>query len=255
MTIMKKPGEKQGGTTTVRIESFVPDADFLAINPSAEKIRYWVLCVKDEGVGIPPEIKTKIFDPFFTTKPPEESSGLGLSMVHSIAKQHKGFVEVFSEPGQGTEFRVYFPAVENVRETADARAKNVQKGSGLVLIAEDEEVLRESSAAMLKALGYEAIIVNDGAEAVKTFAECPNRFTAVVLDYTMPAMNGEEAMERILEIAPDARVVIASGFAMDDTLENLKRKGLKAFLQKPFTVSEIADALAQALQESRPSEP
>ena len=112
MTIMRRPGEERGGTISVSIERTVPEPDLRAVNPLAEDRPFWVIRVEDEGVGISAEIKTKIFDPFFTTKAPESSSGLGLAMVHSIARQHGGFVELESELGKGATFWVYLPAAE-----------------------------------------------------------------------------------------------------------------------------------------------
>lgn len=255
MTIMRKDDGKRGGIAAVGVEAFEPDSDFLAVHPTAGDRAYWALRVKDEGVGIPPELRSKIFDPFFTTKPPDKSTGLGLSMVHSIAKQHGGFVELESELGIGTEFIVYFPAVEADSGEAAARTEPVAKGEGLVLVADDEDVLRASMKSMLKALGYGSLEVADGAAAVEAFRADPAKFSAAVLDVSMPGLPGTEVLDALRATRPDIGVVLASGYADDAALAKLAADGAAIFLSKPFTVAELGSAVARSMRAAREKRP
>lgn len=247
MTIMRTNGDKRGGTVRVSVKEYAPSADFLAVNPAAEDRPYWMLSVKDHGVGVPYEIRSKIFDPFFTTKSAEVASGLGLAMVHSIAKQHGGFVEVDSEPGFGAEFQVYIPAVDAAPADLPATAPASRANGAMVLVAEDEDVLRSAVAAMLKALGYASVTTSGGQEAVDAFAADPERFAAVLLDVTMPGLSGETASARILEIRPDAPLVLTSGRSPEGAVEALLLTGRAEFLPKPYTIEELGAVLDRAV--------
>lgn len=247
MTIMRKPGETRGGTVSVSVSRSIPDHDLRAVNPLAEDRPYWVVCVRDEGVGISAEIKTRIFDPFFTTKPPESSSGLGLAMVHSISRQHGGFVELESSLGKGSSFWVYLPAADDGEREGGERLSSAKKGSGVVLVAEDEDSLRSAETAMLKALGYHAVPVPNGMAAVEAFAAEPGRFAAVLLDMTMPELTGAEALARMRSLRPDVPAVIASGYASADAVPAV-------FLPKPFTIEDLGESLSRAVSDRRPAD-
>lgn len=252
MTIMRPPGDHRGGAITVSIDPYEPDLRFLSVNPDARPVRYWRLSVRDEGVGIPREVMPRIFDPFFTTKGGEASSGLGLAMVHSIARQHGGLVEVLSERDKGSDFRIYIPACDaSVMRTPEA-VRTVRKGFGVVLVAEDEDTLRKSDGALLKALGYETELVADGDSAVDAFRKSPDKYAAILLDLSMPVMNGREAFQRIRAIDPSRPVILTSGYADDRILEEIERDAAGRFLQKPFTIVELSRTLADVI-ESKPA--
>ncbi len=251
MTIMRRPGEKRGGTVAVSLARTVPSPELLAVNPAAESKTYWVLSVKDEGVGISNEIRSKIFDPFFTTKAPDAGSGLGLAMVDSIARQHGGFVELESALGAGSVFRVYLPLLDLPNEAETPAAAPLSKGSGLVLVAEDEESLRAAESAMLKALGYRSMKAADGAEAIALFKSAPASFAAALIDLNMPEVSGDQVFAELKAARPDFPIVLASGYAPDDTADLIARAGSSAFLQKPFTVESLGQALARAMADGR----
>lgn len=251
MTLMRRPGERRGGEARVALSRAVPDEALRAINPAAENRCYWLVSVRDEGVGITNDIRSKIFDPFFTTKGPDEGSGLGLSMVDSIARQHGGFVELDSEPGRGTEFRVYLPELEGGGAPVGAGEDSVSRGSGLVLVAEDEETLRGAETAMLKALGYRAAAHPDGRAAAAAFAEAPGAYAAALLDMNMPGMRGDEAFASIRSLRQGLPVVIASGYAEDEAVAALLRQESVVFLPKPFTIEELGAALSRVMGRER----
>ncbi len=244
MTIMRLRGEKRGGVITITIRSFFPEPDFLASNPAAEKQTYWRVGIRDEGVGIPHHILPRIFDPFFTTKPADKSSGLGLAMVHSIATQHGGFVDLFSQLGVGTEFFIYLPASSEVTEK-----KTTQKairGSGLILLVDDDEVPRDTGQAILAALGYKSEAAVSGEEALEMFNANPGKWAAVVTDLRMTGIGGDEIAMRMKAIRPDLPIVMASGYATDDAIESASQAENFVFVQKPYTVAELGAAIIKA---------
>jgi PAS domain S-box-containing protein len=241
MTIMRGPGDRRGGMISVTLARRAPVPDLLAVNPSAEDKPYWVVGVSDQGVGISAEIRAKIFDPFFTTKPPDVGSGLGLAMVHSIAKQHGGFVELESSLGEGSSFWVYLPASEaSVRGEFSPRSR-IEKGSGVILVAEDEENLRRAVTAMLAALGYQTVAAEDGRAAVAAFAAEPDRFSGALLDMSMPEMSGPDALAEIRRLRPGFPAVLASGFPTGIP------SGI-VFLAKPFSIEELGRAVGDAIR-------
>jgi len=244
MTSMRPAGQKRGGVATLGLEPFHPDEAFLVANPDAEDRDYWKISVRDEGVGIHPDIASRIFEPFFTTKREENSSGLGLAMVHSIARQHDGFVYLRSEPGRGTEFFVCIPA--SGESPAPRKALRLARGEGPVLIADDDDVPGETSRAMLSALGYRARRARSGEEAMELFSQAPGSWVAVVLDFRMGDMTGDETAMRMRRVRADLPIVIASGYAADERIEALADDPGIVVIEKPFSVESLSAAILRA---------
>ena len=246
MTIMRMKGQKRGGTVTIGLSTFSPDKAFLLANPSVAETEYWAVSVRDEGVGIPRHIQNRIFDPFYTTKPLESSSGLGLAMVHAIARQHGGFVDVRSEPGAGAEFIVCLPAAAGVSETVKVE-RRTRRGDGLVLVADDDDIPRETAVAVLEALGYRAAAASSGMEALSLFEERPDDWKAAVIDMRMGDMDGLATAGRLRAVRPDLPVVLASGLHDYEADEPSGAASGCAVLLKPYTIEELARALDTAL--------
>jgi PAS domain S-box-containing protein len=244
MTSMRPRGERRGGKIELGIQPFRPGPGFLAENPEAEDRDYWLLRVRDEGVGIPPEIASRVFEPFFSTKQGESSSGLGLAMVHSIARQHEGFVSLRSEPGRWTEFQVCLPRCDHAQDEDEGAA--LARGAGPVLVADDDEVPRSAASAMLAALGYEPRQAESGEEALALFAREPATWAAVLLDCRMGGMGGCEAARELRALRPDLPVIIATGYA-DEELGHAAPRGA-VVLEKPYSVESLSRALAQAAE-------
>lgn len=246
MTIMRPRGQPQGGPITLAIASFMPNASFLSANPGVDNREYWAVSVRDEGVGIPRHIQNRIFDPFYTTKPSDKSSGLGLAMVHAIARQHGGFVELRSEPGAGAEFIVYLPC-SSMEEKASPDGLLARRWTGLVLVADDDDIPRETAAAILEAIGFQVVTASGGIEAVTLFGERPAEWVAAVLDMRMGDFGGIEVAERLWSIRPDLPVVLASGLH-DEDAETLYQSGSAfSILDKPYTITELGEALDKAI--------
>ena len=206
---------------------------------------YLFLEVADNGGGMPPEVQARIFDPFFTTK--FTGRGLGLAAVLGIIRGHKGALKVFSEPGWGTTFKILFPCAEGPAdqpaETAPAPAG--WRGAGTVLVVDDEETVRVTTARMLESLGFATRLAEHGRTGVEEFRAAPDSFALVVLDLTMPHMDGEEAFREITALRPGARVLLMSGFNEQEALAQFTGKGLAGFLQKPFNLPALREKLQQ----------
>ncbi len=244
MTLMRSQREKRGGRIDVFLKSFTRDAGDPEPEQAEPGREYWTLSIRDEGVGIAPDTATRIFEPFFTTKHAENSSGLGLAMVHSIARQHGGFVGLSSKPGKGSEFFVYLPAADPVSAT-NARS-SPELGSGTVLVADDDRMPRDSAVGMLKALGYEARAVASGEEAVRAFEREPAAFVCVMLDLRMAGMGGDEAAVRMRKRDPAVPIVIATGYASDETVAEAEPSSGFVFLAKPYSLVELGQAIKEA---------
>lgn len=210
---------------------------------------YVSLEISDNGGGMSTEVLEKIFDPFFTTK--FTGRGLGLAAVLGIVRGHNGALKVFSEEGWGTTFKILLPCAEGVAEELAATAPGMAdwRGSGKVLVVDDEETVRVTTARMLEATGFTTKLADNGRTGVEEFSADPDGFTLVMLDLTMPHMDGDEAFRAIRKLRPNARVLLMSGFNEQEATARFAGTGLAGFLQKPFTFP----ALREKLQEIFPA--
>jgi PAS domain S-box-containing protein len=217
------------------IDSDLPEGDYVFLE------------VSDTGGGMSPEIKERIFDPFFTTK--FTGRGLGLAAVLGIVRGHKGALKVYSELGRGTTFKLLFPAAAGTSETATESEENLPawRGSGTVLVVDDEVRMRQTVARMMQRLGFELTLACNGREAVNIFRAEPDRFTLVLLDLTMPDMDGEQTFTELRRIRTDVRVILMSGFNAQEAMLRFPGKGLASFLQKPFTIDSLRSVLQSVL--------
>jgi two-component system cell cycle sensor histidine kinase/response regulator CckA len=224
-----------GGTVAIRTRPTQIDRQFIEERGFGQEGPYALLTISDTGEGMDAETKRKMFEPFFTTKAPGKGTGLGLSTVYGIVKQNAGFIDVNSEPGKGTSFEIYLPLVEGVaaqecKETSDIP---VTGGSETILIAEDNETLRELFSTILKHHGYRVIVAVDGDDAVNKFRENKDRVQLAILDGIMPKKNGREAYNELRAINPSLKAIFVSGYAEDViTREGLLEQNIN-FSQKP----------------------
>ena len=226
------------------------DRGYLAgtfLDPSLPEGEYVFIEVSDNGSGMSAETQAKIFDPFYTTK--FTGRGLGLAAVLGIVRGHKGAMKVYSELGRGSTFKLLFPAVRDVSETPAAMPAGAAtgRGNGTVLVVDDEETMRSTVARMLRHLGLDPVLVADGREAVEIFRVTPSRFALVLLDLSMPHMDGEQTFAELRRLRPDVRVVLMSGFNAQEAMVRFTGKGLASFVQKPFAVGELRTVLHDIL--------
>jgi len=209
--------------------------------------RYVVLEVSDNGCGMDEETLHKIFDPFFTTK--FAGRGLGLAAVLGIVRGHKGAFKIYSAPGQGTTFKLFFPAASAMpmpqpRRTIDAELA----GSGqMVLVVDDEEIVRKAASYCLNRYGYRVVVATSGHEAIDIFRQSHGEIALVLLDLTMPEMSGEAVLGELQKIQPAVRVLLSSGFNEVEAVRRFTGKGLAGFVQKPYTSATLGAKVKQIL--------
>jgi len=202
---------------------------------------YVYMEISDSGCGMDRETLNKIFDPFFTTK--FTGRGLGMAAVLGIVRGHKGAIKIYSEPGKGTTFKILLPASDKPNELFNIEnGQNDWKGSGTVLLVDDEETVRSIGAVMLKELGFSVITANDGREALEIYKTTPD-ISFVILDLTMPSMDGEQCFRELRQLEPDVKVIISSGYSEQEVVHKFSGKGLAGFVQKPYKLSVLKEAI------------
>jgi PAS domain S-box-containing protein len=217
---------------------------------------YTLVRVEDTGAGMDEHTLARIFDPFFSTK--FTGRGLGLAAVLGIVRAHNGTLRVTSRPGAGTRFELFFPAEEEVplpRPDETSRFRSTWNGSGIVLFVDDEDTVRSVGKRLLKRMGFEVLVANDGVEAVETFRRYGQTIGLVILDMTMPRMDGREALEQIRTIRPDVKIVLSTGYSERDVAANFQTRGFDAFIQKPYNYRELKDVVRMVLAGAIPGNP
>jgi len=238
----------KGGSIEVALGPVRVDEALTARNPDLRSGPYVCLTVSDEGHGMDSAMLERIFDPFFTTKPPGEGTGLGLAVVHGIMKNHEGAISVYSEPGRGTRFNLYFPASPDVNKRTNQLAQAAPRGQGQrLLFVDDETALTEIAKRLLETLGYRVTICHSAAEALALMQQTQERFECVISDLAMPGMNGLELARECQRLQPGVPFILTSGNNSVLTADSLRACGVCAFILKPFTLQAVAQALDRAL--------
>jgi len=240
----------RGGTLSVSAENVSVDDTFARMHPEAKIATYVAVAISDTGEGIPTGIREKIFEPFFTTKEVGQGTGLGLSTTLAIVRSHGGFINLYSEEGKGTTFKVYFPGTPLAPETIDDDATdNLPTGHGeLVLVIDDEAAIREITKETLEAYGYRVVTARDGLEGVAVYAGRRDEFSAVVTDIMMPVMDGTAVIAALRQLRGDVRIVATSGLTTKERVAGMADPAVKAFIAKPYTAGQLLVALAGALR-------
>ncbi len=210
--------------------------------------RYLTIRVTDTGHGIPDSIRDKIFDPYFTTKEQGKGSGMGLAVVHGIVNHHSGFIWVKSRPGEGSQFHIYFPAIDAQKiATPEKKQMKLPKGSASLLFIDDEESITAIVQKNLKTLGYEVASFNDPKKALHHLAQHPSAFDLIVTDMSMPQLTGDECIARARQICPTLPAIICTGFSEQMNLEKALELGISGFVMKPFQTRELGLEIQRVL--------
>ncbi len=210
--------------------------------------RYVKISITDNGVGMDRATQEKIFDPFFTTKEMGRGTGLGLASVYGIMKNHGGFVDVYSEKGVGTIFKLYFPASEKEAIKEVPAGGSIIKGSERILLVDDEELIIDVGRRMLERLGYVVDTAQNGMEALQVYQENRDKIDMVIVDMIMPGMNGGEVFEKIKGINPEVKVLLSSGYSINGQAVHILEKGCKGFIQKPFDLQKLSQKVREVLE-------
>jgi two-component system, cell cycle sensor histidine kinase and response regulator CckA len=216
-------------------------------NPGLKPGSYIRLSIGDNGCGIPPDIINRIFEPYYTTKPTGEGTGLGLSTVHGIVKDHGGCIKVYSEAGVGTAFHVFLPAADTATETVVQHADQLPTGNECILLVDDEKALIDLGRDLLERLGYQVETRTSSIDAIEAFRSNFQKYNLVISDMTMPKMTGDEIALLMKAIRPDIPIILCSGFSDRINAQTMKSIGISAVLMKPVLYADLAHTIRQVL--------
>ena len=240
---------EKGGVLRISLEDIDVDSDAAGKRQDLEPGPYVHLTVSDTGRGMTPGVQEKIFEPYFTTKKTGEGTGMGLAVVHDIVKSYQGAIEVHSEPGKGTTFRVFLPRIEGEVKPETMMPDVVPEGNERILFVDDEAALANLGKYMLERLGYQVESRTSSIEALEAFRAQPDRFDLVITDMTMPNMTGMELAKEIIGIRPTLPVVICTGYSDLISEDKAKAMDIREFIMKPVIKREIAHAVRRVLDQ------
>ena len=241
--------DDEEGLLTVSLSDVKLDPGFISNHPDLKPGPHINLTVTDTGHGISSNVMEKIFDPFFTTKEKGKGTGMGLSVVHGIVRSHGGDIYIYSEPGIGSTFKIYLPAIERGLEREDRIEKPIPFGTERILFIDDEPAIVNIGKQILESLGYNVSVRTSSIEALELFKEKKDRFDLVITDMTMPHMTGEKLVEELMRIRLNIPVILCTGFSSRIDGQKALGMGIRAFISKPFLKREIAEAVRKVLDE------
>jgi PAS domain S-box-containing protein len=249
LSVNARDAMPDGGTLTIETRNVILDEEHHRGQPELEPGDYVLLTVSDTGQGIDKATLEHIFDPFFTTKEFGKGTGLGLAMVYGIVKNHHGHITCTSQPGEGTTFEIHLPAFDPP-ERASAIVKTALELHGnneTLLLVDDDDSVRNSGEQVLRTYGYAVIPASDAEQALQIYRERKDGIDLVILDLIMPGMAGTHCLEKLLEMNPQAKVVIASGYAVNEEIERAATSGARAFIKKPYDVARMLEVVRETL--------
>jgi len=242
-----------GGTLSIELDNIEITPKNHSTSDSYMPGKYVKLEVRDTGHGMDKKAMEKIFNPYFTTKEIGKGTGMGLAVVDGIVKKHNGFIKVSSEIGHGSTFQVFWPAIEKDDSIKIPEKNNTElvKGSEQIMLVDDEPNLLDTSQAILKKLGYKAIVFNDAQSALQAFTQDPYLFDLVVTDMTMPQMTGDKLAIKMLEIRKDIPIILYTGYHESITENMIREIGISKYVQKPITGQKLSVLIREVLYKNK----
>jgi len=239
-----------GGILTIGTENTTLDEAYSRSQMHVEPGEYAVVSVSDDGHGMDRDTVDHIFEPFFTTKEAGKGTGLGLATVYGIVKQHGGYITCYSEPGEGTTFRIYFPIIEMEIDTDSTTTGTMPApGTETILLADDEEFVRDLGQRILSRWGYTVLTAANGKEALDVYRNKRDDVSLIILDWVMPEIGGKQCLEEICNMNPKARVLVASGLLSGGTAMEASRRGAKGFVGKPYNAKKLLLSVREILDQ------
>ena len=238
----------EGGKIYLKTENIMIDEDYNT-TCRIESGRYIKISITDTGMGMDEATQQKVFDPFFTTKEMGRGTGLGLASVYGIVKHHGGFINVYSENGEGSTFNIYLPASTaetREQETVNSK-KQILRGNETILFVDDEKMIIDIGKQMLEIMGYKILTANNGKEAIDIYKKNMDKIDMVILDMIMPEIGGSEVYDRLRKINPEIKVLLSSGYSIDGQATAILNRGCNGFIQKPFSIKKLSKQLKKIL--------
>jgi len=240
-----------GGTLTVQTRNEQLNEEYCRSHLGARPGIYVTLSVSDTGIGMDKQTLSHIFEPFFTTKEVGKGTGLGLAIVYGIVKQHAGYITCYSEPGHGTTFKIFFLTAEIGKDTVFPITNSaVQRGNETILLVDDDEGVRDWGKELLSSFGYTILTAVNGKEALEIYLTEKERISLVILDRIMPEMDGKQCLAEILDVDPNARVLISSGYPTKGLSGDSDGSGSSGFVEKPYDASQLLKMVRDVLDKS-----
>jgi PAS domain S-box-containing protein len=236
-----------GGNLYVETENINLQANDYDKPYAIDSGKYVRITVSDSGIGMGKKTQERIFEPFFTTKAFGRGTGLGLASAYGIIKNHNGIINVYSEKGHGTTFKIYLPASDKQVVAEKFKFEAARGGSETILLVDDEEMVADIGKDLLEKLGYTVFVATGGAEAIKLFQRHRDRIELVILDMIMPDMSGAETFSRMRAIKPNAKILLSSGYSLDNRASAIMKQGCNGFIQKPFNLKKISHKIREIL--------
>ncbi len=238
----------EGGDLYLKTRNIMLNSSCSYVKPfKVEPGKYVEISVSDTGVGMDRETRKRIFEPFFTTKEMGRGTGLGLASVYGIVKSHGGYIDVISEKEKGTTFTIYLPASEKEVVREKTVPVEMPKGTGTILLIDDEKMILDVGCELLEELGYTVLSALSGREALDIFQKNSDKIDLVIMDMIMPGMGGGETFDRLRNINPHIKVLLSSGYSVNGQASQILRRGCDGFIQKPFNLNQLAAKIGKIM--------
>jgi CheY-like chemotaxis protein len=238
------------GKIAIKTRNYSPAENIHTTHWGTDRGEYVLMSITDTGHGIEKEVQDRMFEPFFTTKAPGQGTGLGLSMVYGIINNHRGHIECDSEPGAGTCFSMYFPVSKSenmLRERISTKNEKLATGNETILLIEDDELILDATNRILALFGYAVITATNAEEAIDIYLTKQESIDLVVLALNMPGTGGHKCLQRLLEIKPELKTIVTSGYASVADFENVHNAGNVIFVEKPYQLDDLLRIIRQVL--------
>jgi CheY-like chemotaxis protein len=252
LALNAKDAMPAGGKLTISTENVMIQPTKQAVNPKFMAGEYVLLTVSDTGHGMDSKTIERIFEPFFSTKIPGEGSGLGLAMVYGIIQSHNGHISCVSKPGEGSNFKLYLPAIKIGQERLEEEIpKEPVGGSETILLVDDEPSILKLGEQMLSRYGYTTLAAASGEEALEVYRQGRAGIDLVILDLVMPGMDGNRCLKELLRIDPEVQVIVASGYSPEGPAKEIIHAHSRGFISKPYNMKELLEMIRNTIDTGR----